>query len=83
MKKLLVVCLFSLGVFSSLKANNIAVSNVTLQNRNTISDYVSVAFNLSWETEVIQDKATEGKEKEVCEKILRTQKIVSFNNRGT
>ncbi|MCX6265086.1 MAG: SUMF1/EgtB/PvdO family nonheme iron enzyme [Bacteroidetes bacterium] len=49
MKKLLVVCLFSFGVFSSLKANNIAVSNVTLQNRNTISDYVSVAFNLSWE----------------------------------
>jgi formylglycine-generating enzyme required for sulfatase activity len=49
MKKLLVVCLFSLGVFSSLKANNIAVSNVTLKKRNTISDYVSVSFDLSWE----------------------------------
>ena len=49
MKKLLVVCFFSLGVFSSLKANNIAVSNVTLKNRNTISDYVSVSFDLSWE----------------------------------
>jgi len=49
MKKLLVVCLFSLGVFSSLKANNIAVSNVTLKNINKISDYVSVAFDMNWE----------------------------------
>ena len=41
------------------------------------------SFNLDWETEVIQDKATESKEKEVCEKILRTQKIISFKNRDT
>jgi hypothetical protein len=40
-------------------------------------------FNLGWEAEVIQDKATEGKEKEVCEKILRTQKIISFKKRDT
>jgi SAM-dependent methyltransferase len=49
----------------------------------TLDDVIHKSFNLGWETEVIQDKATEGKEKEVCEKILRTQKIISFKNRDT
>ena len=35
-------------------------------------------FNLGWKFEVIQDKATEGKEKEVCNNIFRTQKIIIF-----
>ena len=49
----------------------------------SLDDLIHKSFNLGWETEVIQDKATEGKEKEVCEKILRTQKIISFKNRDT
>jgi hypothetical protein len=49
----------------------------------TLDDLKNKSFNLGWEAEVIQDKATEGKEKEVCEKILRTQKIISFKKRDT
>ena len=48
-----------------------------------LDDLKNKSFNLGWEAEVIQDKATEGKEKEVCEKILRTQKIISFKNKVT
>jgi len=48
-----------------------------------LDDLKNKSFNLGWEAEVIQDKATEGKEKEVCEKILRTQKIISFKKRDT
>ena len=39
-------------------------------------------FNLGWQCEVIQDKATESKAKEVCESIFRTQKIIIFKNRN-
>jgi len=49
----------------------------------TLDDLKHKSFNLGWETAVIPDKATEGKEKEVCEKILRTQKIISFKNKVT
>ena len=35
-------------------------------------------FNLGWKNEVIQDKATDGNEKEICEGIFRTQKVVIF-----
>lgn len=35
-------------------------------------------FNLGWQHEVIEDKATESKEKEVCDNIFRTQKIIIF-----
>jgi SAM-dependent methyltransferase len=46
----------------------------------TLDDLKNKSFNLEWESEVIQDNATEGKEKEICEKILRTQTIISFKN---
>ena len=36
------------------------------------------SFNLKWKYEVMQDKATESKEKEVCDSIFRTQKIIIF-----
>ena len=35
-------------------------------------------FNLGWKHEVIQDAATDSKEKEVCASIFRTQKIIIF-----
>ena len=38
-------------------------------------------FNLEWKYEVIQDKATESKEKEVCDSIFSTQKIIIFKSR--
>jgi 2-polyprenyl-3-methyl-5-hydroxy-6-metoxy-1,4-benzoquinol methylase len=38
------------------------------------------SFNLDWADEVIEDKATDNKEKEVCKNILRTQKIINFKN---
>ena len=46
-------------------------------------DLKDKSFNLDWEYEVIQDKATESKEKEVCTNISRTQKIIIFKNRNT
>ena len=49
----------------------------------TLDELKNKLFNLSWKTELTQDNATEGKEKEVCKKILRTQKIISFKNRDT
>jgi formylglycine-generating enzyme required for sulfatase activity len=49
MKKFLVSLLLSAGIVTSALANNIAVTNVSLFNRNTSSDYVSVKFDLTWE----------------------------------
>jgi SAM-dependent methyltransferase len=46
-----------------------------------LEDLKDRSFNLGWEYEVIQDKATEGKVKEVCESdesILRIQHIIIF-----
>jgi formylglycine-generating enzyme required for sulfatase activity len=49
MKKFLVSLLIYAGIVTSALANNIAVTNVSLFNRNTSSDYVSVKFDLTWE----------------------------------
>jgi len=43
-----------------------------------IEDLKDKSFNLGWQYEVTQDKATESKEKEVCDSIFRTQKIIIF-----
>jgi hypothetical protein len=41
--------LMALTLISSLKANNILVSNISYSGQNTTDKYVMVQFDLSWE----------------------------------
>ena len=43
------LCAAQVLVASSALANNIQVTNVTLQNINTAADTANVQFNVSWE----------------------------------
>jgi SAM-dependent methyltransferase len=45
-----------------------------------LEDLTNRSFNSKWSYEEIQDKATGGRGKEVCDGIFRTQKIINFRN---
>jgi len=48
MKKLLIL-FFALILFSTSKANNLSITNVSLTGQNTSSDFTLVQFDLSWD----------------------------------